>query len=153
MPDTRTATNNTNLEPRVTALEVNLKVISDDIKDLASSVRQQGDNVNQALLMQAANLTNAITSAKDTFDQQIVKISDKIGESGRPQWANIIAFVGLIVLMVGGVLYPINRELNRHEDAIMEIEHSWREQAYTNGVMEERTSTLKEGHKTIQKTP
>ncbi len=89
--DETTVNRQSQLEPRVAALEVGLDRLTADVKDLANVVRLQGQTVEQEI----QKLVVAVTQAQGPK---------------KTDWGTIIAFVGLLLAIGSAVFWPLNQK-------------------------------------------
>lgn len=87
------------LEPRVAKLEVGLDRLMEDVRSLASIVRDQGANVEKQL----NGLTIAVTQAAGPR---------------KTDWSNIIAGIMLIMAIGSAAFWPLNQSQHNNRNAI-----------------------------------
>lgn len=101
------------LEPRVAKLETGLEILTKDVRDLVSVVREQSHNLDGELQKLAIAVTNAAAPRKT-------------------DWPMMISLAFLIIALGSAVFYPLNSQITeiknndaqttmtlRNEDAIM----------------------------------
>lgn len=117
-----------NLEPRVSVLENSVSTLSEDVRLLYDAVKEQG-----------------LQLSKGFSD-----LGEKMRDQTKPNWGNIIAGIGLVIVLVGAILAPVwmsfNNVRNRIEDnqnAIASINSDRLVSAYDKGKLETKIDSLK----------
>jgi len=95
-----------NLEPRVAKLEVGLDRLTDDVRSLASIVRDQGSNVEKQL----NDLTVAVTQAAGPR---------------KTDWSVIISAVLLVMAIGSAAFWPLNQTVQENKTVIETLNQSF----------------------------
>ncbi len=95
-----------NLEPRVAKLEVGLDRLTEDVRSLASIVRDQGSNVEKQL----NDLTVAVTQAAGPR---------------KTDWSVIISAVLLVMAIGSAAFWPLNQTAQENKNALEALNQSF----------------------------
>ena len=124
-----------NLEPRVSVLEHSVSTLTDDVRLLHHTVKQQG-----------VQLTKGFAD-----------LSDKMRESNKPNWGNIIAAIGLVIVLVGAILAPVwmsfsnvNKRIDNNYSDIGTIYDGRLKNEYHRGVLETQIAAVKQEIKNVE---
>lgn len=96
----------TNLEPRVAKLEVGLERLTEDVRSLASVVRDQGATVEKQL----TELTVAVTQAAGPR---------------KTDWSLIISAVLLVMAIGSAAFWPLNQTVEENKSALENLNQSF----------------------------
>lgn len=91
-------------------------------------VEDQGSKRIAHLEAEVVGIKTNISSLLDKIgsqDRVLQTISDKVSSSGQTNWGTIISFVGLLVLIGGAILVPLNANITRNEHVIEKISDSF----------------------------
>ena len=91
------------LEPRVVKLELGMERLTDDVRDLAQTVRTQGNQVEQEI----QKLVVAVTQASGPK---------------KTDWGTIIAGLALIMVVGSAIFWPLNQTSQESKVSINRIE-------------------------------
>ncbi len=129
------------LETRVGALEANLQALTNDVSTLTQAVsdlrlmlQQQGESFKNMLAdfertivttqtAQQRDLSQSLKDLNQERGQQISDLYDRISACGRTNWANVIAGISTIVLIVsvlGGVAVSPLYSGQRHVQEVVQ---------------------------------
>ncbi len=82
-----------NFEPRITSLESSVKNLTDDISNVIRSVDKYADRTQT----------------------QIESLTNKMGESQKPQWGLLASWAGIILTIISMLGYIITKDNNETE--------------------------------------
>ena len=91
------------LEPRVAKLEVGLDRLTEDVRSLASIVRDQGTNIEKQLNQLTISVTQAAGPRKT-------------------DWSTIIAGIALILAIGSAVFWPLNQTYQDNKQNLQTLE-------------------------------
>lgn len=91
------------LEPRVAKLEVGLDRLTDDVRNLATVVREQGNQMEQQI------------------QQLIVAVTQAQGPK-KTDWSTIIAAVMLILAIGSAAFWPLNQTSQENKQSLIRVE-------------------------------
>jgi uncharacterized protein HemX len=104
--ETNNHNSSTYLEPRVAKLEVGLERLTDDVRSLASIVRDQGQNLEKQL----NELTIAVTQAAGPR---------------KTDWSVVISAVLLIMALGSAVFAPLNQTVKENREALILLQNKF----------------------------
>lgn len=100
--------NDLNLEPRVAKLEVGLDRLTEDVRSLASIVRDQGSTVEKQLSELAVSVTQAAGPRKT-------------------DWSTIISAILLIMTIGSAIFFPLNQIVQENKIAVENLSNLFHE--------------------------
>lgn len=84
------------LSPRVSALEAGQEALVKDISSLASTVKDQGSQLTNAIMN--------LSASQNTIHQSL---SEKIGNISKTDWATWMGGVTILFIILGALLVPV----------------------------------------------
>lgn len=120
------------LESRIDVLEISVASLTNDVRDLAGLIKEQSHSFSTAIL-----------EAKKDADEKTKILTGEIMKSRTPHWGNIIAGLGLALLIVGGLYYPINKSLDTNNEDIKVLKNAREEDAYHRGLVDAQLEILR----------
>lgn len=119
----------TNLDNRVTTLEIQLRNLTDDVtsiaqdvKELSISVKQQGENMSKNIELQNEKLSFAIQNSHEKLDKSLSEVKRDLQKKSETNWSVILASVSVVVVLVTAVLSPLWYHHNENVRAIERLE-------------------------------